>query len=91
MGEYASTQTLVIHQWAGPSVVAHPIQPPPVCVALLSRKKADCDVAAVPRAVQSADRCSVCHFAQARPTMPCISLVSVVCTDIRYGSGLGEV
>ena len=22
MGEYASTQTLVIHQWAGPSVIA---------------------------------------------------------------------
>ena len=32
--------------------------------------KADCDVAAVPSAVQSAGRCSVCHFAHARSTMP---------------------
>ena len=23
MGEYVSTQTLVIHQWAGPAVIAH--------------------------------------------------------------------
>ena len=39
--------------------------------------KADCDVAAVPSAVQSAGRCSVCRFAHARPTMPSISLVII--------------
>ena len=26
MGEYVSTQTLVIHQWAGPSVIAQLVQ-----------------------------------------------------------------
>ena len=54
---------------------ALPIQPPLVCVALVRRKyflTADCDLAAVPSAVQSAGRCSVCHFAHARPTMPSV-------------------
>ena len=36
----------------GMAKTALPIQPPFVCVALLSRKKAECDLAAVPSAVQ---------------------------------------
>ena len=51
------------------AMTALPIQPLPVY------SKAECDMAAVPSAVQSAGRCSVCHFAHARPTMPSISLV----------------
>ena len=49
------------------AMIALPIRPLPVCVALHS--KADCDMAAVPSAVQSAGRCSVCHFVNVRPTM----------------------
>ena len=62
----------------GMAKTALPIQPPFVCVALLSRKKAECDLAAVPSAVRFACRCCVCLFAHARPTMPSISLVSYI-------------
>ena len=39
---------------------AVPIQPPFVCVALLSRKKSECDLVAVPSALRFACRCCVC-------------------------------
>ena len=55
---------------------ALPIQPPFICLAFVCIKKAECDLAAVPSAVQSAGRYSVCHFAHFRPTMPSISLAA---------------
>ena len=70
-----SYYTQDVHKPPIEAKTALPIQPLLVCVALLSRKKADCDVAAVPSAVQPAGRCSVYHIAHARPTMPSISLV----------------
>ena len=59
----------------GMAKTALPIEPSFVCVALLSRKKVVCDLAAVPSAVRFACRCCVCLFAHARPTMASISLV----------------
>ena len=51
-------------------------------------KKADCDLAAVPSAVHSVGRCSISHFAHARPTKPSISILVYKTLKFLFGPHL---